>query len=123
MARGLTRQDVQIGVTVRLIKDYLSVPAGTLATVQTMNSPRGGDWHFTVRWKPHTPIAGAWRSGQGHRLMPMESSLNLSQEDLQSFEMTTDQDLLSPRPPSESPMLGEQNVQDERQLGIPFGED
>jgi len=118
--RGVTRQDLQLGVTVRLIKDYLSVPAGTLATVQTINKPLGAQWHFTVRWKVHTPIAGRWQSQQGHRIMPMESSLSLSEEDLQLFEMATDQDLLSPHLPSEIPVLGAQDGQDEHQLEIPF---
>ena len=120
MGRALTRQHVQIGVTVRLLKDYLTVPAGTLATVETINT--GRNWHFTVRWKSHTPIAGSRRSQQGHRIMPMERSLNLSEEDLRSFEIATDQDLLSPHPSSEVPVL-RQNVQDVDQLNIPFGED
>jgi hypothetical protein len=120
MARGLTRQHVQIGVTVRLIKDYLSVPAGTLATVQTVTS--GGNWHFTVRWKSHRPIGRPWPSGRG-QIMPMECSLNLSGEDLQLFEIATEQELLSPHPPSETSALGAQNGQDEHQLSIPFSED
>lgn len=119
--RGLTRQAIQIGVSLRLLRDYLSVPAGTLGTVQTIDS--GRNWHFTVRWKPHTPLAGPWRPEQGHRIMPMECSLNLSEEDLKSFEMATDQDILSPHLPSENPALGGQNGQDEHQLGIPFDED
>jgi hypothetical protein len=119
--RGLTRQHVQIGVTLRLLRDYLTVPAGTVATVETINS--GRNWHFTVRWKSHTPTARPWRSQQVHRLMPMERSLNLSEEDLQSFELATDQDLLSPHPPSEIPVPDGGNGQDEQQLGIPFRED
>ncbi|HTL62531.1 MAG TPA: hypothetical protein VL261_12865 [Nitrospira sp.] len=122
MASELTRQHVQIGVTVRLVKDYLTVPAGTLATVQSINSAVGGNWHFTVRWKPHRPIAGGGGSEQGRRMMPMECSLTLSEEDLQSFEMATDQDLLSPRPPFEIPPLGRENGQDVDQLSIPFAE-
>jgi hypothetical protein len=108
MATGLSRQHVQMGVTVRLIKDYVSVPAGTLATVQTVTSGHGGNWHFTVRWKSHRPIARAWLSERGPRIMPMECSLNLSEEDLQLFEMATEQELLSPHPPSEIPALGAQ---------------
>ena len=121
MASGLTRQDVQMGVTLRLVRDYLSVPAGTLGTVETIIS--GSNWHFTVRWKPHTPLAEPWRSQQGHRIMPMECSLNLSEEDLKSFEMGTDQDILSPRLPAEIPVLKPQDGQDEHQLGIPFSEE
>ena len=121
MARGLTRQDVQKGVTLRLLRDYLSVPAGTLATVETIGS--GRSWHFTVRWKAHAPIASVWRPQQGHRIMPMERSLNLSEEDLKSFEIGTDQDLLSPLPSTEIPVLGAQNGDDEHQLGIPFSEE
>ena len=121
MARGLTRQDVQMGVTLRLLRDYLSVPAGTLATVETISS--GRNWHFTVRWKSHTPIASEWRPQQGHRILPMERSLNLSEEDLKSFEIGTDQDLLSPLPPAEVPVVGPQNGEDEHQLGIPFNEE
>jgi hypothetical protein len=120
MMKGLTRQHVQLDITVRLLRDYLSVPAGTLATVETINS--GRNWHFTVRWKSHTPIAGPRRSQEGHRILPMECSLNLSEEDLQAFEIATDQDLLSPHPSSEISLPG-QSGQDVHQLSIPFGED
>ena len=120
MVRGLTRQDIQIGLNLRLLRDYLSVPAGTLATVETIS---GRNWHFTVRWKSHTPITGRRRSQEGHRIIPMECSLNLSEEDLQSFEIATDQDLLSPQPPFEIPSLEKENDQDGDQLNIPFAED
>ena len=118
MRRALTRQHVQIGVAVRLLRGYLTVPAGTVGTVETINT--GRNWHFTVRWKSHTPtapIAASRRSQQDHRIMPMERSLNLSDEDLQSFEIATDQDLLSPQHSSEH------SQPDADQLGIPFGED
>jgi hypothetical protein len=52
----------------------------------------------------------------------MERSLNLSDEDLQSFEIAMDQDLLSPHQSSEVPLL-RQNDPDVDQLGIPYGED
>ena len=121
--RGLTRQHIQVGVTLRLIRDYLSVPAGTLATVQTVTTPvGGGNWHFIVRWKSHRPIADLRRSEQGHRLMPMGSSLTLSEEDLQLFEIATDQDLLSPRPPFEVASPEREHGQDIDQLSIPFDE-
>jgi hypothetical protein len=106
----------------RLLKDYLSVPAGTLATVETFHHS-GRNWHFTVRWKSHTSIAGITRSLQGHRVMPMECSLNLSEEDLESFEMATDQDLLSPYPPFEIPSAGRADGNDIDQLTIPFAEE
>jgi hypothetical protein len=117
---GLSRQHVQLGVSVRLVKDYLSVPAGTIATVHTINTPPGGNWHFTVRWKPHRPVAGHGRLQLGHRIMPMECSLNLSEEDLQLFEMAMDQDLLSPCQPFT--MEGHSGL-DVDQLSIPFGEE
>lgn len=97
------------------------MPAGTLGTVETINSGRA--WHFTVRWKPHTPLAGPWRSAQGLRIMPMECSLNLSEEDLQSFEMATDEDILSPHAPLEFPLVGGEEVPSVDQLNIPFNED
>jgi len=120
MARELSRQDVQTGITVRLLRDYLRVPAGTLATVETVHS--GRNWHFTVRWKSHSPITGAWRPQQGHRIMPMECSLNLSEEDLKSFEIATDQELLSPQPPFELTPLEREDGQDVAQLRIPFAD-
>ena len=82
-----------------LLRDYLTVPAGTLATVERINT--GRNWHFNVRWKSHTPIGGPRRSPDGHRIQPMERSLNLTEEDLQSFEIAADQDLLSPEQSSE----------------------
>ena len=115
----LTRHEVQMGVTLRLVRDYLSVPAGTLGIVEIVTS--GRHWHFTVRWKPHIPIAGP--SGPQQRIMPMERSLNLSEEDLKSFEIATDQDLLSPEPPSDIPLRDGLNAQDEQQLGFAFPEE
>jgi len=109
-----------MGVTLRLVRDYLSVPAGTVGIVETVNG--GRHWYFTVRWKPHMPIAGPSGPHQGQRVMPMERSLNLSEEDLKSFEIATNQDLLSPRAPSETVPDG-QNAHDEQQLDIPFRED
>jgi hypothetical protein len=55
--------------------------------------------------------------------MPMECSLNLSEEDLESFEMATDQDLLSPYPPFEIPSAGRADGNDIDQLTIPFAEE
>jgi hypothetical protein len=124
MVRRLTREQVQIGVTVRLIVDYLSVPAGTLGTVETINRPVAGQWHFTVRWKAHRPTAASWRSPQGHRMRPMECSLNLSEEDLHLFEIPADQDLLSPEHPGpEIPLPEGESSEDVHQLKIPFVED
>ncbi len=54
-----------MGATLHPVRDYLSVPAGTLP------------------------------SGYAH-----ERSLNLSEEDLKSFVMGMEQDLLSPRSPA-----------------------
>lgn len=55
--------------------------------------------------------------------MPMECSLNLSEEDLQSFEMATDEDILSPHAPLEFPLVGGEEVPSVDQLNIPFNED
>jgi hypothetical protein len=52
----------------------------------------------------------------------MDRSLNLSEEDLQSFEIATDQDLLSPHPSSENSLLS-QSGNDVDQLNIPFSQD
>jgi hypothetical protein len=55
--------------------------------------------------------------------MPMECSLNLSEEDLQSFEIAADEDILSPHAPFEFPAAESERVQDVDQLSIPFNED
>jgi hypothetical protein len=52
----------------------------------------------------------------------MERSLNLTEEDLQSFEIAADQDMLSPEQSSEV-SLPSQNDPDVDQLGIPFNKD
>jgi hypothetical protein len=52
----------------------------------------------------------------------MECSLNLSEEDLKSFEIATDQELLSPQPPFEIPPPEGDDGQDVDQLRIPFAD-
>jgi hypothetical protein len=47
----MRREDVHQGVCVRLLSDYLRIPAGTLATVDTVGvTSRGAHFSFTVHW-------------------------------------------------------------------------
>lgn len=46
----MRREDVQKGVSVRLVETYLDVPCGTFATVETVGLLASRTWGFTVRW-------------------------------------------------------------------------
>ena len=71
-------EDAYRGAFVRLLYDYLKVPAGTLATVETTRITTIGDFYFTVRWLTLKP---------GTQARPIsDRSLNLFFSDLEKFE-------------------------------------
>lgn len=75
----IQREDVRKGLLVRLLSDYLRVPTGTLATVDTVGTiGSAGEFCFTVRWL-NLP--------SGTRSRPISNrSLNLWLSDLEMFE-------------------------------------
>jgi hypothetical protein len=91
----MDRVDVRIGVPVRLGSDYLDVPRGTLATVETAGLFRDETWCFTVRWHNLTLSR--------QRKYHYPCSLNLWEKDLELFEVATAEECaaaasLVPRP-------------------------
>jgi len=71
-------EDAYRGAFVRLLYDYLKVPAGTLATIDTVHNSPIGDFYFTVRWV---------NPPRGTRSRPISNrSLNLWLSDLEKFE-------------------------------------
>ena len=74
----MDREDVHQGAFVRLLCNYLKVPAGTLATFDTVGTIRNGEFRFTVRWL---------NLSRGTRSRPVsDRSLNLWLADLENFE-------------------------------------
>jgi hypothetical protein len=71
------KEDVCQGIWVRLLDDYLRVPARTLGTIETVGNIGWGDFYFTIRWlnSPH-----------GTRSPSIsDRSLNLWLSDLEKF--------------------------------------
>ena len=75
----MDREDVHAGAFVRLLFDYLKIPAGTIATVDTVSTVGSAkEFCFTVRWL-NLP--------RGTRSRPIsDRSLNLWLTDLDKFE-------------------------------------
>jgi len=44
-------EDIKQGLPVRLLPDWLDIPKGTFATVETVGTLFDGTWWFTVRWR------------------------------------------------------------------------
>jgi hypothetical protein len=91
----MDREDVRIGVPVRLVSNYLDMPRGTLATIESAGMFRDAAWCFTVRWH-HLTLSG-------HRKYHYPCSLNLWEKDLELFEVATAEEWaaaasLMPRP-------------------------
>lgn len=80
----MRREDVLKGVAVRLAANYMDVPRGTLATVETVGMLVLNTWGFTVRWRDLKPPPQ-----RKHRY---PCSLNLWESDLELFEVVTDEE-------------------------------
>jgi hypothetical protein len=80
----MQREDIRQGTYVRLLTDYLRMPAGTLGTIETVGNTGRGDFYFTVRCL-------GLRSGTRSRHVS-DRSLNLFLSDLEKFECVTKQD-------------------------------
>jgi hypothetical protein len=88
----MIRQDVHIGLHVRLLSNWINLPAGSLATLDTVGSLSDGTFYFTVRWLGLMP---------GTRSKAMsDTSLNFWEDDLNLFEIVTDLDAAIASAPS-----------------------
>jgi hypothetical protein len=78
------KQDVRQGTFIRLLSNYLRLPAGTLATVDSVGTLSNGEFFFTVRWL--NPPSGT-------RSRPVsDRSLNLWESDLEKFECVSNEE-------------------------------
>src|SRR5215212_2050715 len=84
------RDDVTQGRLLRLLTNFLDVPAGTLATVETVGTVNRV-WRFTVRWHTHTAIATQSWSKHVGKERSSQRSLNLWQSNLDMFELATEE--------------------------------
>ena len=95
----------------------MDVPAGTLATVETVGMLLERTWGFTVRW--HNLLSTPQRK---HRY---PCSLNLWESDLNLFELVTANELVAestPEPPPSVPKAFKP-VAPRPQLKLPFDQD
>jgi hypothetical protein len=79
----MRRDELHNGLLVRLLTDYSNVPAGTLATIDSLGTMIDGTWYFTVRWHNYRPIPARFP----HHVV--EYSLNLWESDLALFQVVT----------------------------------
>src|SRR5215213_4586492 len=83
------RDDITEGRLLRLLSNCLDVPAGTLATVETVGVV-DRTWRFTVRWHTHTAIATrSWSKHVTGKERSSQRSLNLWESNLEMFELAT----------------------------------
>lgn len=99
-------------VSVSLVANYLDVPCGTLATVETVGLLASRTWGFTVRW--HNLITTPQRK---HRY---PCSLNLWESDLALFEVTPQEKQGIPFKTKAPPPSATQ--QPRQQLTLPFAD-
>lgn len=78
----IQRENVSNGLLVRLLLDWLDVPKGTFATVETVGTLFDGTWWFTVRWHSYTPLPRQYSPKAGKPRKQYDShSLNLWEKD------------------------------------------
>lgn len=80
----IAREHIRKGLHVRVLSTWIDIPAGTLATVDTVGSLSEGTLYFTVRWL-------GLKSGT-RRKSVCDTSLNFWEDDLKLFEVVTDLD-------------------------------
>lgn len=95
----MIREDITPGRLLRLLSNCLDVPAGTLATVETVGTVNRV-WRFTVRWHSHTAVATrSWSKHVAGKERSSQRSLNLWESNLEMFELATEENAAShPRP-------------------------
>ena len=75
----MTKEDIRVGVTLRVVRARWESVAGTLAVVESLGAVGvPSEWCFTVRWHRPPPHKNAL-----HR----DTSLNLFESDLADFEL------------------------------------
>src|SRR5215203_5892186 len=97
------REDITQGRLLRLLSDCLDVPAGTLATVDTVGTVNRV-WRFTVHWHTHTAIATrSWSKHVAGKERSSQRSLNLWESNLEMFELATQEAGSCPPSPRRQP--------------------
>ena len=87
----LQRDDITEGRLLRLLDNCLDVPAGTLATVETVGTVNRV-WRFTVHWHTHTAIATrSWSKHVAAKERSSQRSLNLWESNLEMFELASEE--------------------------------
>ena len=122
----IQRENARKGLLVRLLTDWLDVPKGTLATVETVGTLFDGTWWFTVRWHNYTPVPRQYRAkAEIPRKQYDSHSLNLWEKDLERFELATEEEGIAvPSPPRLQPKaLRPVDPWKLAQLKLPFVDD
>lgn len=82
ISRMMRRAEVHRCLHVRLFSNWIDLPEGTLATVETVGVLSDRTFYFTVRWLGLRP---------GTRRRPVsDTSLNFWEDDLKLFEVVSD---------------------------------
>lgn len=104
----VSQEQIKKGVLLRLLSDYLAVPADTTATVEDLGL-LGGVWWFTVRFNTHQPIVSPNCDPRRKRsLRSNVSSLRLREDDLAMLEAVNGTEIeqaTSPARPPAAPKL------------------
>jgi hypothetical protein len=111
----MQREEVHMGLLVRLLSDYSNVPTGTSATIDATGTMIDQAWWFTVRWHPYKPIRAKFPR------QVIEYSLNLWKADLALFEVLTIEDEQAARRPHPN-YQGSLRLR-LQQLSLPFNDD
>lgn len=91
----MRREEVCIGVFVRLLSDWLDIPKGTVGTIDLVETLPNGSWYFTVFWKPHRPLPRLKGRPSTPRKTGFQSGsfgLRLWEEDLPRFEIISQEE-------------------------------
>ena len=120
------RDDVTQGRLLRLLTNCLDVPAGTLATVETVGTVNRV-WRFTVHWHTHTAIATrSWSKHVAAKERSSQRSLNLWESNLEMFELASEETAAASPPRPKRRQLprafGPLDFLKQSQLSLPFGE-
>jgi hypothetical protein len=79
----MQREEVHMGLLVRLLSEYSNVPSGTWATVDSTAATNDDSWWFRVRWHNYRPVPDRFPR------VVVEYSLNLWETDLALFEVVS----------------------------------
>jgi len=85
----MRHEEACLGMFVRLLSDWHSIPKGTVGTIDTVETGVDGSWCFTIFWELHRPLRstmpGRTRARTG--LQSGSLGLRLWDEDLPRFEV------------------------------------